>query len=131
MTKKYEIKFKNWGDQTIVVFLGPSIAEITRNEDFFKKSNILIEEYSTPATTLLLEDKKAQSSCIAVLLEATHEDIDEIVVHECVHAIAYLMDYVGVEFDPNNHEAYAYSIGYLYSEIKKKHKKFIKKYNKQ
>lgn len=41
------------------------------------------------------------------------------VAHEALHVVASIYDYIGVEFDPKNHEHYAYLLGYIVDEISK------------
>lgn len=40
--------------------------------------------------------------------------------HECVHLINREFDRVGIEFDPNNDEAYAYLMSYLIKQAQEK-----------
>jgi hypothetical protein len=70
----------------------------------------------TDAACVSVETKNG--TAIAVLL--TPDVNDETIWHECLHAGWYTLDVYGVKLTVGNHEALAYTQGYLYKEIKRR-----------
>jgi hypothetical protein len=52
-----------------------------------------------------------------VYLRFRNIDDPAIVAHECLHATAYLMRYIGVRFSKNSEEAYAYLLQTLIDKV--------------
>lgn len=42
-----------------------------------------------------------------------------VIAHECFHATAYILDYVGINLAGESEEAYSYLLGYLVEEVNK------------
>lgn len=112
--KKKTIKIPIYG-QTLLVYVG-NPQEAAQKIHSEHQLNLIDETMSAGAWTALLV---APGWCQTVM--ALPEDVDlSTIVHECVHAAYILLDHIGIELTPMNHEPLAYLTDYLFEEVAKK-----------
>lgn len=76
------------------------------------------DELDRPVATTFCLSRSNRPFRLLIIELYRHDMIDvSTLAHEAVHVMSYLMEYVGLKYDPDNDEWYAYMIGYIVDEI--------------
>ena len=114
MTKEYKVQIQIYGN-TLHVYVGENIEDIVKYVE--NKYKIEFEEGTDTMDALtanLVNKKKKRTDHVMLLPKNTNGSI---LAHECVHSAYSILDYHFVKITPDNDEALAYLVGYLYREI--------------
>lgn len=81
-------------------------------------------------TAMILEEAETGDKAFIIRLSPGIRNPDNLaktIVHECLHMSWYVLDYVGVEIDADNHEAQAYLQEDIFDSIRICVKDYLKK----